>query len=134
MENMVWEHHLTATGVMTVSTVKPEFQPQFAQAKARMKELLGKVVAEFPEPEPDTGRCRERNSSHYDAFGEFQFSYRYGDIQTPYLENQEPLTVECRHFLDCIRNGEEPRSGGEDGLNVVRVIAAAQESTGVTPA
>ncbi len=28
MENMTWEHHLTATGVMTVSTVKPEFQPQ----------------------------------------------------------------------------------------------------------
>ena len=45
MENMTWEHHLTATGVMTVSTVKPEFQPQFARAKAGMKELLGKVVA-----------------------------------------------------------------------------------------
>ena len=45
MENMTWEHHLTATGVMTVSTIKPEFYPQFARAKARMKELLGKVVA-----------------------------------------------------------------------------------------
>ena len=45
MENMTWEHHLTATGVMTLSTVKPEFQPQFARAKAGMKELLGKVVA-----------------------------------------------------------------------------------------
>ena len=45
MENMTWEHHLTATGVMTVSTVKSEFQPQFLRAKAGMKELLGKVVA-----------------------------------------------------------------------------------------
>ena len=45
MENMIWEHHLTATGAMTVSTIKPEFQPQFAQAKVRMKELMGKVVA-----------------------------------------------------------------------------------------
>lgn len=65
---------------------------------------------------------------HYDTFGEFQFSYRYGDIHTPYLENQEPLTVECRHFVDCIRNGSAPRSSGQDGLNVVRVIAAAQKS------
>ena len=65
---------------------------------------------------------------HYDTFGEFQFSYRYGDIHTPYLENQEPLTVECRHFLDCIRNGTQPRSGGQDGLDVVRVISGAQES------
>jgi len=45
MENMTWEHHLTATGVMTVSTIKPKFQPQFARAKAAMKELMGKVVA-----------------------------------------------------------------------------------------
>jgi len=44
MENMTWEHHLTATGVMIVSTVKSEFQPQFARAKAEMKKLLGKVV------------------------------------------------------------------------------------------
>ncbi|MBD3297076.1 MAG: hypothetical protein GF341_00315 [candidate division Zixibacteria bacterium] len=44
MENMTWEHHLTATGVMTVSTVKPKFQKQFEGAKARMKETLGKVV------------------------------------------------------------------------------------------
>ena len=65
---------------------------------------------------------------HYDTSGEFQFSYRYGDIHIPYLENHEPLTVECRHFLDCIRNGTKPRSGGQDGLNVVRVISAAQES------
>lgn len=45
MENMTWEHHLTATGVMTVSTIKSDFHPQFARAKAGMKELLGKVVA-----------------------------------------------------------------------------------------
>ena len=44
MENMTWEHHLTATGVMTVSTIKPQFQKQFEGAKARMKETLGKVV------------------------------------------------------------------------------------------
>ena len=65
---------------------------------------------------------------HYDTFGEFQFSYRYGDIYTPYLENQEPLGIECRHFVDCILNGAEPRSGGVDGLNVVRTIEAAQHS------
>ena len=65
---------------------------------------------------------------HYDTFGEFQFSYRYGDIYTPYLENHEPLNLECRHFLDCILKGETPISGGEDGLNVVRVLEAAQHS------
>ena len=45
VENMTWEHHLTATGVMTVFTVKPDYQPQFDKAKAGMKDLLGKVLA-----------------------------------------------------------------------------------------
>lgn len=66
--------------------------------------------------------------SHYDSFGEFQYSYRYGDIVTPMLKEYEPLRAESGHFVDCIREGKEPRSGGKVGLRVVRVLAAAQES------
>jgi len=65
---------------------------------------------------------------HYDSFGEFQYSYRYGDIVTPMLKESEPLAAECAHFLECIRTGATPRSSGETGLNVVRVLAAAQKS------
>ena len=65
---------------------------------------------------------------HYDSFGEFQYSYRYGDIVTPMLKESEPLAAECAHFLECIRTGASPRSSGETGLNVVRVLAAAQKS------
>ena len=66
--------------------------------------------------------------NYYDTFGDFQFAYRYGDINTPYIENKEPLQIECQHFLDCIINGESPTSDGVDGLNVVRVLEAAQKS------
>lgn len=65
---------------------------------------------------------------HYDSFGEFQYSYRYGDIVTPYLEEHEPLREECAHFLDCIRTGRTPRSSGEVGRSVVRILTAADES------
>ena len=65
---------------------------------------------------------------HYDSFGEFQYSYRYGDIVTPMLKESEPLAAECAHFLECIRTGATPRSSGETGLNVVRVLAAGQKS------
>ena len=40
---------------------------------------------------------------YYDTFGDFQFSYRYGDIQIPRIEEAEPLKAECEHFADCIR-------------------------------
>ena len=64
----------------------------------------------------------------YESFGDFQYSYRYGDIVTPMLKESEPLRAECAHFLDCIRTGAAPRSGGESGLRVTRVLCAAQRS------
>jgi len=45
MENMTWEHHLTATGLMTVSTVKPAFQSKFVRAKAGMKKMIDKFMS-----------------------------------------------------------------------------------------
>ncbi len=65
---------------------------------------------------------------HYDTFGEFQFSYRYGDIYTPFLASHEPLSLECRHFIECITEGAKPRTDGVSGMNVVRVLEAAQRS------
>jgi len=65
---------------------------------------------------------------HYDSFGEFQYAYRYGDIVTPMIREHEPLRAECTDFLECIRTGRAPRSGGEAGARVTRVLAAAQRS------
>ena len=65
---------------------------------------------------------------HYDSFGEFHYAYRYGDIVTPMLKESEPLRAECSHFLECIASGAVPRSSGEVGLKVTRVLQAAQHS------
>jgi predicted dehydrogenase len=65
---------------------------------------------------------------HYDTFAGFQFSYHYGDCHIPYLQQEEPLRVECQHFLDCIRTGTAPLTGGVQGLEVVRVLEAAAAS------
>ena len=65
---------------------------------------------------------------YYDNFGEFQFSYRYGDIQIPRLEEAEPLKAECEHFADCIHNASTPRTDGLSGLRVVSVLHAANLS------
>ncbi len=63
-----------------------------------------------------------------DTYGEWQFSYHYGDIVTPYIRMEEPLRVECTHFLECVREHRQPLTDGWNGLNVVRVIEAAQRS------
>lgn len=68
------------------------------------------------------------------GYGE-DLTLRFGDITVPYLKMAEPLGLEVQHFLDCVENGETPRSDGRDGLRVVRVLEAVDESmaTGGTP-
>jgi len=63
-----------------------------------------------------------------DSFGDFQLSYRYGDVVIPNIRLTEPLQKECQHFLDCINNHTEPQSDGKDGFEVVKIIEAAQRS------
>lgn len=41
----------------------------------------------------------------------------------------EPLKLECMHFLQCIAEGVQPITDGLDGLRVVRVLEAAQQSS-----
>jgi predicted dehydrogenase len=63
-----------------------------------------------------------------DTFGEFQCSYRYGDVVIPHIHFVEPLRIECQHFIECILNQIEPQSSGRVGLKVVEVLEAAERS------
>lgn len=63
-----------------------------------------------------------------DTFGEFQLTYRSGDISVPRLDNTEPLAAECDHFIDCIKNNQQPRTDSQHALRIIRMIEAAQQS------
>ena len=53
---------------------------------------------------------------------------RSGDITIPKVSLQEPLRIECQHFVECVRERRTPLTDGAGGLAVVRVLAAAQAS------
>jgi predicted dehydrogenase len=57
-----------------------------------------------------------------------EYITRTGDIFWPRIPNVEPLRLECEHFVECIRRGEQPRSDGRSGLRVVRVLEELQRS------
>jgi predicted dehydrogenase len=57
-----------------------------------------------------------------------EYIQRSGDIWCPKVSNTEPLRIECQHFIDAIRNGTRPKSDGESGLRVVRVLEELQNS------
>lgn len=59
---------------------------------------------------------------------ELRRSYRAGDIHSPRVPMTEALQVEMRHFIECVRDGKKPRSDGEAGMMVVRVLELAMRS------
>lgn len=54
--------------------------------------------------------------------------YRTGDMWAPKLSVTEALAVEAAHFVDCVTRSTRPKSDGEAGLRVVRLLEAASVS------
>jgi predicted dehydrogenase len=63
-----------------------------------------------------------------ETFGEYRLTYRTGDIISPHVPAAEPLAVELEDFFASIQNGAAPRSSCQIGLDVMRIIAAVEES------
>jgi predicted dehydrogenase len=72
--------------------------------------------------------ARVETPPHYDTFADFHYAYHYGDMYVPYIKQEEPLKVECQHFLDCISRRASPISGGRQGLELVRILEASSIS------
>jgi predicted dehydrogenase len=63
-----------------------------------------------------------------ETFGEYQLSYRAGDVISPRIETYEPLREEMQHFIECCLNGTVPLTDGYNGLRVVKTLVAAEKS------
>ena len=66
-------------------------------------------------------------SPSYDTYGEY-LTLRFGDITIPTIKMVEPLRTEADHFIQCIQTRKEPKTGGRDGVKVVKILSAAQKS------
>ena len=66
-------------------------------------------------------------SPSYDTYAEY-LSLRFGDITIPNIKMVEPLRTEAEHFIHCIESRAKPKTDGLDGLEVVRILIAAQGS------
>ncbi|MBN1233330.1 MAG: Gfo/Idh/MocA family oxidoreductase [Candidatus Coatesbacteria bacterium] len=64
------------------------------------------------------------NESIYETL----ISYRTGDMWAPKISTKEALRDECEHFLDCVMHNKKPITDAENGLRIVRLLGAADES------
>ncbi len=72
----------------------------------------------------DKGFQWMKNSGTYESF----LTLREGDINMPRLDMMEPLKLECQHFVDCINRKKKPFTDGKNGIEVLKVLTAAQKS------
>jgi predicted dehydrogenase len=56
------------------------------------------------------------------------FSLRNGEIFNPKIDEVEPLKTECQHFINCIKERKQPKTDGQNGIDVVEVLEAAEKS------
>ncbi len=61
------------------------------------------------------------------SYGEY-VGLRFGDTYIPRISSEEPLRIQCRHFVRCVRGVEELRAGGAEGIAVVEILEALQRS------
>ena len=113
------------TAIITSSWIDPR--------KVRETTIVGsKRMAVFDDVEPREKirifDARVERPPHYNTFAEFHYAYHHGDVRIPFVKPAEPLQNECQHFLDCIIRGISPRTPGEAGTQVVKVLEAATES------
>ena len=102
-----------------------------APTKLRRTVLVGseKMIV-YEDTNPEQVRVFDRGVEIVEpkSFGEFQLSYRTGDVLTPRLAPNEPLRVELEDFIGAIREGREPRSNMHLGRDVVQMVEATELS------
>jgi predicted dehydrogenase len=76
----------------------------------------------------DKGITKTNGNGNGQNVHELLVSYRMGDVWAPRIDQIEALTAETRYFVDCVEKNETPFNDGIAGLEVVKILAAADES------
>lgn len=67
-----------------------------------------------------------------ETFGEYQLSYRTGEIVSLQVEPREPIVTELEDFVSAVRNGTTPVSNMDVAIDVIEIVEAAEASLGAS--
>ncbi|MBA3329612.1 MAG: Gfo/Idh/MocA family oxidoreductase [Actinobacteria bacterium] len=103
--------------------------------KMRRMTVVGKekmVVFDDMELEHKVTVYEKSTEQPTERYGEWRT--RTGDKFSPKVRNDEPLRLECSHFLALVAGQGDRRRAAQDGLAVVRCLEALQSSLAAVPA
>lgn len=87
-----------------------------------MDDLNNEMPLKIYNKRADTGEVAKGLSSEY------KIKLHSGDIYAPQIESKEPLLEELKHFFECIEKNQQPNTGIDNGLKVIKVLEACQQS------
>ena len=102
-----------------------------APSKLRRTVIVGsRKMVVYDDTSPEPVRVFDSGVRYQDpeSFGEFQLSYRTGDILSPKLDTTEPLAAQLADFVQGVRTGGEIASNGHIARDVVALVEAAEAS------
>lgn len=101
--------------------------------KIRQLTVVGsKKMAIFDDMDPEH-KLRIYDQGVIDNFNDLSspsgtLSLRAEGVFLPRVDLTEPLSLECRHFLEYIQNRSKPLSDGKQGLEVVRILEKIEKA------
>jgi predicted dehydrogenase len=124
VEDVVFAHLDFAGGVaahMHVSWLDP-------RKERRLTVVGSRRMATFDDMEAERTLTLYDKGFDPDVATAGDYVARSGEQRSPEISRREPLRIELEHFLECVGSGAVPRTGGQEGLRVVQVLEALQES------
>jgi predicted dehydrogenase len=123
--NLQWGNRVSA--MLHMSWLDPHKTRRFTLVGSR-KMVIYDDMAENPVTIHDKGFERVPRIGERMDFDVPPFSWRpqSGSTTSPQIERCEPLRAECAHFIECVRGGAEPLSGGRHARDTVAVLEAVQ--------
>ena len=96
----------------------------------RLTLVCSRKMVEFNDVASEKLRIYDKGYDRPPAFAQYAdyLTLRQGDIHIPHVPMAEPLALEVNHFVDSVRHGTRPRTDGESGLRIARILAAAESS------
>jgi predicted dehydrogenase len=102
-----------------------------APSKLRRTVVVGsRKMVVYEDGGPEAVKVYDRGVDYKDpeTFGEYQLSYRSGDIRSPHLSNEEPLAMQITDFVRRMQTNEDSADRLQVALDVVRLAEAAEAS------
>jgi len=96
----------------------------------RLTLVCSQKMVEFDDVSRDKLRIYDKGYDRPPAFTEYsQFlTLRDGDVHIPQISMEEPLALQLRHFIDCIRTGASPVADFRSAVRITAVLEAAGQS------